>query len=232
MLKDLPPGNFDKDYGQRPPTSAATNPMSFMCDKQLFKDTVRLAELRTRLAEKSHNPPENEPDPFTKTILVGIKSLEAKADQLALDTANLANKPAPPSKSFEDLAAATPLHSTSVPKPKTGAKGKKPAPSPAPPKVAQIMLSQLSINRADHVELLSDAGSLVSRASEALQSALREQATKDGLPPVLISVRGITRNNFTGVIQLHLNNRARMLAVFNLKSDGWVAEVSPKLYLK
>lgn len=95
MLKDLPPGGFDKVYGHQPPTSVAAKPVSFMCDKQQFKDAVRLAELGARLAEQAHHPAEADPNPFEESVLAGIKSLEAKIDQLALDAANAAAKVGP-----------------------------------------------------------------------------------------------------------------------------------------
>lgn len=132
MLKDLPPGGFDKAYGHRHPTSVAAKPVSFMCDKQQFKDAVRLAEMGAELASKAHNPEEPPPDPFVETILAGMRSLEAKVDQLALDTANLASHPPTPPKSFAAAAAGGISSGPTGTKMKTGPKGKKP-PSVQPP---------------------------------------------------------------------------------------------------
>lgn len=51
MLQDLPPGGFDKAYTSRPLSSTGPRPpISSMCDKQHFKDFVRLAELGARMA--------------------------------------------------------------------------------------------------------------------------------------------------------------------------------------
>lgn len=137
MLKELPPGGFDKAYGTQPLATAANKPISFLCDKQSFKDVVRLAELGSRLAEQAHNPEEQAPDQFTETIMAGIKSLGAKVDQLALNTAVLTVKQTTPPKSFAQ-ALSTNRHkeeprSQSVP----GVKGKKNPPTlvrhPPPP---------------------------------------------------------------------------------------------------
>lgn len=54
MLKDLPPGGFDKAYAYRPAATAATEPVRFMCDKQNFKDVGRMAEWGARLAKEAH----------------------------------------------------------------------------------------------------------------------------------------------------------------------------------
>lgn len=140
MLKELPPGGFDKAYGTQPLATAANKPISFLCDKQSFKDVVRLAELGSRLAEQAHNPEEQAPDQFTETIMAGIKSLGAKVDQLALNTAVLTVKQTTPPKSFAQ-ALSTNRHkeeprSQSVP----GVKGKKNPPTlvrhPPPPRIS------------------------------------------------------------------------------------------------
>lgn len=92
VLKYLPPGGFDRDYAHKPPTAAASKAVSFMCDKQLLKEEVRLAEMGSNLAEQAHTPGESRPDPLVKKILAAMHSLEAQVDQLLLDTANLATK--------------------------------------------------------------------------------------------------------------------------------------------
>lgn len=183
MLKELPPGGFDKAYTHKPPTTAAPKPVSFMCDKKLFKEAVRLAEMGAQLAESAHNPGEIQQDPALETILAGMKSLEAKVDQLSLDTANLAAKQPEPTKTF---AAATAGGKTADPqggKPKSAAKGKKPPSAHPPPAIPKITLAQLSAERADFVETASDAGALASRAKRAITLALEEQSTKTGSRP-------------------------------------------------
>lgn len=68
--------------------STRAKPVSFMCDKKQFKDVVRLAELRARLASQAHNPGEVKPDPFFASVLAGMQFLKAKVNPLALGTAN------------------------------------------------------------------------------------------------------------------------------------------------
>lgn len=91
MLKDLPPSGVDKVYASRTPTTAASKLLRFMCDKKQFKDVVRLAELGSHLAEQAHNPDEAKLDLFVKTVQAGMRSLGAKVNHMALDTANLAD---------------------------------------------------------------------------------------------------------------------------------------------
>lgn len=132
MLKDLPPGGFDKAYTHRNPATAATKTVSFMCDKQSFKDIVRMAELGERLAKQAHDPDRRVADPLADTIMAGFKSLKAKVDQLALDTAMLASKQATVPRTFADAAASGGPTPTTHPEPKPGVKGRKPPPPPGP----------------------------------------------------------------------------------------------------
>lgn len=233
MLKDLPPGGFDKAYASKPPTSTASKSMSFMCEKKMFKDVVRLAELGARLAEQAHNPAEITPDPFVETVLAGIKSLEAKVDQLSLDAANAAAARSEPPKSY---AAATTGGSPSAPhlsKPKAGAKGKKPPPAPSPPRTPQITLAQTATKKAEFVELTTEPGDLASRAASSILEALRHQSVADNAqPPPPVAIRGITRNAYTRDIHLHLKDHESLMAIMALKSDDWVSVVNPNLGLK
>lgn len=232
MLKDLPPGGFEKAYAQKPPTAAASRAVSFMCDKQQFKDAVRLAEMGAELAAKAHNPEELPQDPFVETILAGMRSLEAKVDQLALDTANLASNPPAQAKTFAAAAAGGNSSAPVGAKAKTGPKGKKPPSVPSPPPAPKLTLSQISVDRADFVELATDAELLASRATSALSAALKEQAKTTSRPPPPLVIRGITRNVFTGEINLHLNHQDSLRAALSLKSDAWVANINPDLTLK
>lgn len=88
------------------------------------------------------------------------------------------------------------------------------------------------MDKASYVELATDAGALALRASTAISAALQYEAAANGLrsPPNPIS--GITRNNFTGDIQLHLNDPSILRAVLALPSDRWVCNINPQLVLK
>lgn len=108
----------------------------------------------------------------------------------------------------------------------------KPPPAPTPPKAPHIVLSKLSLDKANYVELDTDASSLALRATTAIKAALREQASLDGTTPPSVSVRGITRNTFTGDIQIHLDSLSSLQAILALKSDIWVDDVHPRLGLK
>lgn len=228
MLKDLPPGGFDKAYSLKTPSAAASRPVSFMCDKHTFKEVVRLAEMGERLAGQAHKPEAVIRDPFMDTVMAGFKSLEARIAQLSLDTATIAAaQPAP--KSYSEAAASGNRLINPTAKAKTGVKGKKPPSAPTPPKAPRITLSHLSVEKDNYVELESDAGSLASRATAAIKAALREQACINGTLPPPFAIRGITRNNFTGDIQLHLDSMASLEAILSLKSDIWVDDVHPNL---
>lgn len=188
MLKDLPPGGFDKAYGYRPSASAAVKPVSFMCDKQCFKDAVRLAELGARLAEQAHTLGEAPADPFVESVLEGIKSLKAKVDQLALDTANLAAKQPAPGKSFADAVTSSKPQGAQRSAVPQGSKGRKPPPASNPVKAPRLHLSQTSSDRPAFVEMTTDARSLALRASSALDAALREHSSEEGRPPPPLSI--------------------------------------------
>lgn len=232
LLKDLPPGGFDKAYAARPPAASATTPHSFRCDKQLFKDVVRLAELGERLASAAHKPTEVPQDPFIETVLAGMRSLEAKVDQLALDTANISAKQAVPPKTFAEATSKGKSSEAQHGKPSAGAKGKKKPSAPRPARAPQLTLSQLSTERDDFVEISTDAGLLALRAKEALTSALRKQSPDGADQTPSVMLRGITRNAFTGEIQLHLGSQDSLKAILALKSDEWVSSVNPGLGLK
>lgn len=232
MLKDLPPGGFDKAYAHRPPSSAAAKSVSFMCDKKLFKEAVRLAELGANLAMQAHNPEEGPTVPFVETLLAGMRSLEAKVDQLSLDTANLAAKQPTPTKTFAAAAAGGKTAETQGFKPKQGARGKKPPSAPPPVPPPKLTLSQLALDKADFVEITTDAGLLASRATRAIALALEEHTAVSGTPSPPVSLRGITRNAFTGDIHLHLNSQESLKAILTLSSDTWVAAINPGLGLK
>lgn len=45
-------------------------------------------------------------------------------------------------------------------------------------------------------------------------------------------IRGITRNGFTGDINLHLNDQESLRAVLSLKTDDWVKTLNPLLLLR
>lgn len=47
-----------------------------------------------------------------------------------------------------------------------------------------------------------------------------------------MTLRGITRNTFTGDIHLHLHSQDSLKAVLSLKTDDWVTVVNPDLTLK
>lgn len=185
LLKELPPAGFDKAYAQKPPSAAASKAVSFMCDKQLFKEAVRLAELGARLADKAHDPEEPSPDPFAETILAGMRSLEAKVDQLALETANLVANPPAQAKTFAAAAAGAKPVGLAESKTKNGAKGKKTPSVPSPPPAPKLTLSQTAVDKASFVELRTDAERLASRASSAIAAALNKQAILDGTTPPL-----------------------------------------------
>lgn len=51
-------------------------------------------------------------------------------------------------------------------------------------------------------------------------------------PPPSLVIRGITRNVFTGEINLHLNDQRSLRAILSLTSDAWVASINPGLTLK
>lgn len=229
MLKDLPPGGFDKAYAHRPVATSAAEPVRFMCDKQHFKDVVRMAEWGASLAEEAHVRSAPTPDPFVETVLAGMKSLEAKVDQLSLDTANLAAKQQTPPKTFAAAAAGGKPTDPIVGKTKAAAKGKKPPPAPQAPR---LTLSQVAADKADFVEIMTDAGTLASRATRALSFALEEQATATTSPFRAPTLRGITRNAFTGDIHLHLNSQESLKSILALSSDTWVMAINPGLCLK
>lgn len=121
MLKELPPGGFDKSYNQKGPATAATKKISFMCDKQSFKNVVRLAELGASLAGQDLNHVNPVIDPFTDTVVAGFRSLEAKVNQLALDMASLIAKQMLSAKKCADAVASAKPNSLLTPKPKAGA---------------------------------------------------------------------------------------------------------------
>lgn len=227
MLKDLPPGGCDKAYAVRPPNAAASKSLSFMCDKQHFKDVVRLAELGARSADQAHNPGEVPPDPFVKTVPAGMRSLEAKVDQLALDTA----KQLAPSITFADAAAGVKPQASQRAKQRTGAKGKQPTLSPSTTQGSTAHLSP-ALNRQAQVRRMStEAGLLASRVLSAINNALQEQASVANHQAPLAVVQGISRNLFTGDIQIHLNSQESLKAILALKSDTWVAVLNPNLGL-
>lgn len=232
MLRDLPPGGFDKAYATRPPSAAATKAVSFMCDKQAFKDAVRLAELGASLAEKATDLPSAPPEPFTETILAGMKSLEAKVDQLALDTANLAAKQHKPPKTFAEATARSTQPDSLKSKPRAGAKGKNPPSAPLPQRAPQLTLSQISADKEDFVDMTTNAGLFASRALIAIIEALQDHEGLTGVPAPQVKVRGITRNSFTGDIHLNLDSQESLKAIMALKTDSWVIAVHPALNLK
>lgn len=82
------------------------------------------------------------------------------------------------------------------------------------------------------MEMTTEPGVLAARAMSALNSALTEQASVLGTPAAVATVRGITRNTFTGNIQLHLNNQESLRAISALKTDAWVVTVNRGLSLK
>lgn len=231
MLKDLPPGGFDKAYS-RSLVSATVKPVSFMCDKQAFKEAVRLAEMGARLAEQAQEPRENLSDPLAATILAGFESLEAKVDQLALDTATLATKQASTQKSYSEAAAQPGPKPCPQPKQNIGLKRKNPPAASTPPKAPRLVLSQSSSVRDRFVELNTDASALASRANVALKEAFLNQSSRDGNPPPPFTIRAITRNNYTGDLQLHFDSQASLKAVLALRSDTWVSDINPLLTLK
>lgn len=157
-----------------------------MCDKQLFKDAVRLAEMGAHLAEKAHNPDAPLPDPFAETILAGMRSLEAKVDQLALETANLAANPPAPAKTFAAAAAGGKTSGPAETKSKANGKGKKPPAAPPRPQAPKLVLSQSSIDKESFVELTTEAANFASRALTAITAALKEQARIDRVNPPLL----------------------------------------------
>lgn len=231
MLKDLPPGGFDKAYSLETPSATATRPVSFMCNKHAFKEAVRLAELGAPLAGQAQKPETDREDPLMNAVMAGFKSLKPRIDQILLDTATLAAAQ-PATKSYSEAAASGGPDVTPLVKTKAGAKGKKPPPAPTPPGAPRIVLSQLLLNKSNYVELDTDASSLASRATAAIKAALREQASFDGTTPTPISVRGITRKTFTGDIQIHLDSLSSLQAILALKSDIWVDDVHHRLGLK
>lgn len=191
ILKDLPPGGFDKAYALRPPTSVASKSMSFMWDKQHFKDVVRLAELGVRLAKQAHNPRDLSPDPFVETVLAGMKLLEAKVNQLDLDTANMAAILPAPAKSYATATAGGASAKAHRTKLKPATEGKKPPPALAPLRNPQLMLSQLAEDKYEYVEMSTEAGALASRATSTILTKLRDQTdlTKAGSPPHTVDTR-------------------------------------------
>lgn len=72
MLKDLPPGGFEKLYAPRQSCLLNANPVSFMCDKQKFRDAMRVADLGARLSSQAHNLGEVAPVPFVAAVLLGM----------------------------------------------------------------------------------------------------------------------------------------------------------------
>lgn len=156
LLKELPPGGFDKAYAL-PTNTTVPKTVSFMCNKQQFKDIVRLAELGVGLAEQSVNAstvPQAPPtDPLMATMVAGLKSLEAKVVQLSLETANLAANHKPKAKTFADVAAGT-AETTNNREPKRppGGKVKKPT-APLPSRAPYLTLMQTVPNKNDFVEL-------------------------------------------------------------------------------
>lgn len=227
VLRDLPPGGFNKSYAPKPPGAAATKAVSFMCNKKAFKDAVRLAELGASLAEKATALPTASPDQFAETVLAGMKSLEAKVDQLALDTANLASKQHQPPKTFAEATASGTQPDQPKGNSKAGAKRKKPPSAPIPPRSPQLTLSQVSADKDDFVEISTEAGLLASRALIAIIEALQDHEGLTGTTAPQVKVRGITRNSFTGDIHLHLDNQESLKAVMALKTDSWVTVIHP-----
>lgn len=232
LLKELPSGGFDKAYAQTP-NAAVPKTVSFMCNKQQFKDVVRMAkwgmELSARSVSTSIAPPAPSPDPLMATVVAGLKSLEAKVNRLSLDTANLAANQQPKGNTFADVAARGASNNPDRdPKRANGGKVKKPTVAP-PSKAAYLTLAQTSSSKAEFVDILSDAENLASRANNAIRELLSE-----GLSPVVPTapVRGLTRNSYTGEIQLQLGNQALLKAVLSHPSDSWVKNVNPALYLK
>lgn len=232
LLKDLPPGGFDKAYSQ-PTTATAPKAVSFMCNKQQFKDIVRLAELGVGLAEQSINAPAAPrappPDPLIATIVAGLKSLETKVVQLSLETANLAANQKSKDKTFADVAAhAATSAQHRDPKRPPGGKVKKPT-APLPSRAPYLTLVQSVPNRTEYVELQTDAQDLTKKASAAIIDALPEglSSTTSTAP-----VRGITRNTYTGEIQLQLGDQALLKAILGLPTDDWVRAINPTLRLK
>lgn len=147
MLKELPPGGFDKAYGPKPPSSAAAKSQSFLCDKQSFKDVIRMAEWGAKLAEQAHSQAESPTDPVVDTVLAGFKFLEAKVDQLALDTANLAAKQASSAKTFVEAVAVGKPNGPLPANAKAGGKGKKPPSTSNPEFTNSSSLSSQRISR-------------------------------------------------------------------------------------
>lgn len=233
MLKDLPPGGFDKAYSTR--TVSATGPrvpVSFMCDKQQFKDIVRLAEHGAWKAEEA-NLTESPPlDHLSETVLAGLKSLEVKVDQLALDTANLAARQPPAAKSFANAVQQGLQTSPQMSKSKPGVKAKKHTAPPPPPQIPKITLSQVAADKERFVEMSTDASRLASRATTALLVALQEHAIESNTDRSHFTLRGISRNAFTGDIHLHLSDMESVRAILGLKSDEWVNDINKGLSLK
>lgn len=165
--------------------------MSFMWDKQHFKDVVRLAELGVRLAKQAHNPHDLSPDPFVETVLAGMKLLEAKVNQLDLDTANMAAILPAPAKSYATATAGGASAKAHRTKLKPATEGKKPPPALAPLRNPQLMLSQLAEDKYEYVEMSTEAGALASRATSTILTKLRDQTdlTKAGSPPHTVDTR-------------------------------------------
>lgn len=201
MLKDLPPGGFEKAYSKTP-TAKAVKPVRFMCDKQAFKEVVRLAEMGASLAVHAHKPRESLSDPLAETVLAGIKSLEAKVDQLAFDTAILATKQATAPKSYSEATAQPGPKTAPQPKLKPAAKGKKSPAALVQPKAPRLTLSQSSSVRDRYVELTTDASKLASRAT----AALSVQTTDSSTPPPSPYVRS---PGITSLVICSLNSTAR-----------------------
>lgn len=114
-----------------------------------------------------------------------------------------------------------------------GGKGGKPPPTTTTPhRVPRLVLTQLSADKREYVELTTEPGALASRATAALEAALHEHAAATGKPPPPLSIRGITRNTFTGEIHLHLVDQASVAAALALPSDVWVCDINPQLNLR
>lgn len=166
------------------------------------------------------------------TVVAGLKSLEAKVVQLSLETANLAANQKPKEKYFADIvteAAGSAAQTQSRdPKRSSGAKVKKPTTQP-PKKAPYLTLVQTTSVKTDFVELQSEAEGLASRAHAAIKQALT-QIRPSVMPPVV--VRGITRNTYTGEVQLQLGSPDLLKAALTLPSDEWVKQINPALQLK
>lgn len=185
------------------------------------------------MAEEAHEPGEPTLDPLTEAVIAGLKSLEVKVDQLALDTANLAAKRQPSAKSFADAVLNGPRPDPHQGKLKPGAKSKKPHQAPPPPPQSlKLTLNQLASREEGFVKMTSNASQLTLRAEKALISALREHAEDCNSPPPPLRLRGISRNAFTGDIHLHLTTQESLRAVLSLKSDAWVEGINPGLGLR